>query len=367
MPGAVSVHQPPLATADLAPVLVQLGPTPEDFAVTEVPLYAPSGDGDHLYVLVEKRELTTPALARALARTARIPERDVGYAGLKDKHAVTRQWLSLPRSARPVEEWELPPGARVLESSCHRNKLRVGHVKANQFELRFVGGGPDALPRAQAVFARLEERGLPNYFGAQRFGIAGQGLDQALAWLSELGASNGKRRGRAFEQRLLPSVLQSEVYNRYLTLRTACGLSRLLHGEIVRLEGTGSSFRIDDADKEQPRLDAGDLHIQGPMFGPKMRPAVGAALELELQVLGDLELDADGLELLGRFAPGTRRDLLVYPTEVSLAAPTPDTLEVRFTLPSGSYATEVVRQLTHAGFLEARAGRKELEAHVELP
>jgi tRNA pseudouridine13 synthase len=330
-----------------------VGPEPEDFQVDEVPLYAASVKGEHQYIHVRKRLLTTPELVRRLARACGVQERDIGYAGLKDKYAVTTQWLSLASKVAISPALELGPGVEILAVTRHDNKLRTGHLLGNRFGITLLGVAADALERAQAIAARLKEEGLPNYFGVQRFGHGGRNLGDALRFL----ARGGRSRNR-FEQKLFPSVVQAELFNRYLTARVALGRTMLIPGEVVRLEGTGSMFRVEDVAKEQPRLDARDLHLTGPMLGPKMRPAAEQALALEQQLCRELGLDEAALGILGRAAPGTRRDLFAPLADLSVeaAADRPEpALRLSFTLPAGGYATEVIRQLTHGPFLESSA------------
>ena len=349
-PAARLPHAPPVAFPELAPVGGRVGPEPEDFQVDEVPLYAASGKGEHQYVHVRKRLLTTPELVRRLARACGMHERDIGYAGLKDKYAVTTQWLSLATKTAISPELELGPGVEILAVTRHDNKLRTGHLLGNRFSITLLGVVPDALARAEAIAARLRECGLPNYFGAQRFGHGGRNLGDALRFL----ARGGRSRNR-FEQKLFPSVVQSELFNRYLTARVALGAERLIAGEVVRLEGTGSMFCVEDVAKEQPRLDARDLHLTGPMLGPKMRPASAEALALEQQLCGELGLDEPALGVLGKAAPGTRRDLFAPLTDLDIAAVEgrgEPALRLSFTLPAGGYATEVIRQFAHGPFLE---------------
>jgi tRNA pseudouridine13 synthase len=339
-------HAPPAFCADLPPVGGRIGPEPEDFRVDELPLYAASGKGEHQYVHVRKRLLTTPDLVRRLARACGVNDREIGYAGLKDRHAVTSQWLSVFSKTALTTDLDLGPGIEILAVTRHDNKLRTGHLAGNRFSLRLVGVGPDALARAQAVVERLGQRGLPNYFGAQRFGHGGRNLDDALRWL----ARGGRGRNR-FEQKLFPSVVQSELFNRYTTQRIALGLDRLIPGEVVRLEGAGAMFRVEDVEKEQPRYDARDLHLTGPMFGPKLRPAGAEALALEQRVLAELGLDEAMLGVLGKLAPGTRRDLFAPLGELRVEADGDSALRLTFALPAGGYATELIRQLTHEPFL----------------
>ncbi len=350
---AVEPHAPPVAYPELGAVGGRVGPEPEDFRVDEVPAYAHSGKGEHQFVQVRKRLLTTPELTKRLVRACGMSERDVGYAGLKDKYAVTTQWLSLATKAVISAELDLGPGVEILSVTRHDNKLRTGHLLGNRFTITLLGVAPDAAQKAEAVVARLREEGLPNYFGAQRFGHGGRNVDDALRFV----ARGGRSRNR-FEQKLLPSVLQSELFNRYLTARVALGRAQLISGEVVRLEGAGAMFRVDDVAQEQPRLAARDLHLTGPMIGPKMRPAAGDALALEQRLCRELGLDEAMLGTLGRLAPGTRRDLFAPLADLSIEAVTDRSepaLRLAFTLPAGGYATEVIRQLTHAPFLERAA------------
>jgi len=333
-----------------------MGPDPDDFVVDEVPAYAASGKGEHQYVHVQKRLLTTPELVRRLGKACGVNERDVGYAGLKDKYAVTTQWLSLASKTAISPELDLGEGVKILAVTRHDNKLRTGHLLGNRFTITLMGVHEQAFERAEAIAARLRSEGLPNYFGAQRFGHAGRNLPDALAWLGR----GGRGRNR-FEQKLFPSVVQSELFNRYLSARVALGLGQLMQGEVVRLEGAGAMFRVDDLAKEQPRFAARDLHLTGPMLGPKMRPAADAALALEQSLTAELGLDEAMLGALGREAPGTRRDLFAPLTDLSITAVSDraePALRLSFTLPAGGYATEVLRQLTHEPFLTASGHAK---------
>jgi tRNA pseudouridine13 synthase len=347
-------HAPPVAYPDLPPIGGRVGPEPEDFLVDEVPLYAASGKGEHQYLHVRKRLLTTPDLVRRVARAAGVNEREVGYAGLKDKHAVTTQWLSLFSKTAVSTELPVGPGIEILQVTRHDNKLRTGHLLGNRFTITLVGVADGAAARAEAVVAMLRSDGLPNYFGAQRFGHGGRNVADALAWLAR-----GARGRNRFEQKLFPSVVQSEIFNRYLSARLALGRERLIAGEVVRLEGAGAMFRVDDVEKEQPRLTARDLHLTGPMVGPKMRPAAADALALEQRLAAELGLDEAMLGALGRQAPGARRDLFAPLSDLAIEAVSDraePALRLSFTLPAGGYATEVIRQLTHEPFLAPPKG-----------
>ncbi len=336
---------PPLSWPALPRPAARIGPEPEDFRVDELPLYEPSGTGSHLWVRLEKRSLTTPELLQRVARAAGVSERDIGSAGMKDKHAVTTQWLSLPENARAPETWNLPDGARLLEQTRHGNKLRTGHQRGNRFSIRLVAAEPDKQSTQSQILLLVEKlraAGLPNYFGPQRFGKGGDNLDAALAWLR--GAPRRDRRARFFAK-LYPSVIQSEVFNRFLALRTERGLDRLLPGDVVRLSGSRSLFVVEDAEKESARLAARDVFLTGPLPGPKLLAARGEPADLEQAAIAAIGLEPSDLERLGRDAPGTRRDLVVFPEALSVTAEPEASLLLGFELPSGSYATELIRQL----------------------
>jgi tRNA pseudouridine13 synthase len=348
---ALDVHEPAFFTQHLPAAGGVIGADVEDFRVDEIPAYEPSGEGEHLYVRVEKRALTTPDLVRLLARAANVSERDIGYAGLKDRRAVTSQWLSLPRTATAPESWSLPEAVRVLEASRHVNKLRTGHLRGNRFRIVIVGLPAEGVVRARAIVDALAERGFPNYFGGQRFGHGGENLRRALDWLKTL----GRARLSAFLYKLYPSVVQAEIFNRYLTLRAAEGLERALSGEVMRLSGSGASFVVEDEAAETARLTRGEIVGTGPIIGPKMRPASGEPLALEGRALAELRLTPEELEALGRAAPGARRDLLVRPDGLTMTELGEGRLALEFALPSGSYATQLVRELTRTPLLaEAR-------------
>ena len=344
-------HEPPFATASLPPAGGAIGQSPEHFRVDEIPAYLPSGEGDHLYVRVEKRSLTTPDLVRLLAREARVNERDIGYAGLKDRNAVTTQWLSLPQSAAPPDAWQLPDGVQVVEASRHNNKLRTGHLRGNRFQITLTGLEPGALARAQAIVDELSRSGLPNYFGGQRFGRGGDNLDRALTWLR----GGGRARLPAFLYKLYPSVVQSEVFNRYLSLRRNEGFELVFQGEVMRLSNAGSHFVVSDAAVESARFQRREIVPTGPMIGPKMFASSGIPADLERRAITELELDDALLEVLARAAPGARRDLLIFPGDVSLTDAGEGRAELAFVLPSGCYATVLVRELTRNGLLAVNA------------
>jgi len=347
-------REPPYDHADLPAIGGHIGPEPEDFVVDEVPLYPASGQGDHWFVRLRKRAATTLELRAVVAAAAGVPAADVGYAGMKDKHAVTTQWLSVPvPRARPPEAWELPPAFALLEATRHNNKLRLGHLSQNRFRIRLVELEPGGAEGIGAFVARFIAQGITNFFGAQRFGRNNDNLRGALLALrrGRLGPRAGTR------GKFMASVIQSEVFNRYAMARVALGRDRLLAGDVVRFSDGRALFSVEDAERELPRLQRGELRLTGPMVGPKMKAGAGVPLELEREALASLGLDERSLSALGRWAPGTRRDLMLWPRDLSVEAAGERSVTLAFELPSGAYASLVVRTLTRQDpWLGAAAG-----------
>jgi tRNA pseudouridine13 synthase len=274
---------------------------------------------------------------------------------MKDKHAVTTQWVSLPLPCRPTSEWLLPESIEVLQENLHTNKLRTGHLHGNRFTLRLVDLQPEDHDRFQLLWPRIEA-GIFNSFGEQRFGYGGANLQRALNWLQ----GNFQLRGpkARFLKKLHPSVIQSEIFNRYLIRRVAASLDRPLLGEVVRLKGSGSSFIVEDPEKELPRWAARDILPTGPMVGSRTFPAARAdALALEQEAMHEVCPEVEQIERLYGEAPGTRRDLLLFLEDPAFGWVDDGSLRISFTLPSGAYATQVIRELTQEPWLRINASR----------
>jgi tRNA pseudouridine13 synthase len=257
-----------LLTADLPGTGGLHKASPDDFVVDELPAYAPSGEGGHTFLRIEKRGLTTTDAVARLARALGVSPRDAGVAGQKDRQALTRQWISLPGIDPARALGATVEGVRVLAAQRHGHKLRTGHLCGNRFTITVRRVVPDALARAQAILERLGARGLPNYFGAQRFGARGDNAARGKALLGEPG-----RRLPPAERRLFVSAYQAELFNRYLDARIDEGLvATALDGDILKKTDTGGLFIADAgalADA-QARLAAGAVVVTGPMFGHKM-------------------------------------------------------------------------------------------------
>lgn len=342
---------PPIETADLPEVGGHIGLALEDFSVDEVPLYPACGNGDHFYVRLRKQKLTTPELLQIVSRLSGVKERDIGCAGMKDKHAITTQWLSLPGNCPEPTEWALPPGVELLEHTRHTNKLRTGHLFGNRFKLRLIGMKTAALAHADAIAARLQREGLPNYFGAQRFGIQGRNLSSALHLLKN--ARPGQQHAGRFYSKFNPSVIQSELFNHYTRERLLLGRDQIFAGETVRLEGSPKTFLVEDASAERARLVAGDLHLTGPIFGSSSRMPIGRAGELLRASLQALNLSEEDIKGFGRDARGSVRDLIVPLTDLTLTHEE-SALGLEFSLPAGSYATQLIREFTRSDFLSGQ-------------
>ena len=327
--------------------MARFTPTPDSFLVEELPAYLPAGEGPHTFVWIEKQGLTTlEALAR-LARALGVQARDVGYAGMKDRNATTRQWLSLPGVEPSLAAAVEMDGLRVLAARPHRNKLRVGHLHGNRFEVvlsEIVTGESDSL-RAQLL--HIAGHGLPNRYGRQRFGGAG---DNAQVGIEILRGSRRERDAR--RRKLLLSAAQSAVFNRALDLRASSGgLTLVRLGDILQKTETGGSFACEEPERDQARVDAGELVPTAPLPGSRtMEPPAGTpARALEEQALADLGLAPAEFAQAGRDLPGARRPVV---TPVTLGDPPlqegsdgPGTVRLFFSLPAGSYATVLLEAL----------------------
>ena len=309
---------------------------PEDFRVVEIPSYLPSGEGSHAYALVEKRGLATLDVVKALQDRG-VPERAVGFAGRKDKHAVTRQWLSVReeyeeelRSLRDVE------GISILETSRHTNKLGLGHLRANQFEIRVRNPAPDWKEISSAILERITSLGLPNYFGPQRFGSFNDNAIEAVRL-----ARGESRAGTRRSYRFYLSALQSHVFNHLVKVRIERGLyDRVLSGDWAQRHDSGGMFVVEDGEAESPRAERLEISAVLPLFGKKARLSNEGAGELEREVLDDSRLAWDDFRTL----TGARRVSRIIPSDIGLEA-TEDGYVAEFTLPKGSFATCLLREL----------------------
>lgn len=374
---------------------------PADFFVEEIPLYEACGEGEHLYLTVEKSGITTFDLLRQLAGALHCPEREIGYAGLKDARAVTRQTVSVP-SRRPADVAGLElPGVRILCARLHRNKLRLGHLAGNRFRIRIHRPEAEALPRAEAILGVLQDLGVPNRFGDQRYGVLGNShrigrailtgdfpgamreiigdpdeirhpewqaaalayragnLEEAAARLPrhchpERRLLEGLRSGQAPRAavlglprkllRLYLSAYQSSLFDRLVDMRLN-SLERLWAGDLACKHVNGACFQVSDPAAEQPRADAFEISPTAPLYGCKVPLAGGQAGLLERSLLDKERLTLDAFRLSGGLTmDGERRPLRVPLLEVAANAEGDDLL-LAFRLPKGSFATAVLHEV----------------------
>jgi tRNA pseudouridine13 synthase len=343
--------------------------SPEDFVVDEIPAYSPSGKGEHLFVTIRKTGWTTLDAVRRLSSALEVDPRGAGFAGMKDKHAVTTQTLSFPLPiARSPEEAlgrasELAAqGIEILGFSRHENKLKPGHLLGNRFRIALRGLDAEGLAEVKARLEAIRTTGVPNAFGPQRFGRDGENPERALAFVR--GETRGPRDRR--EQRLLFSSLQSLWFNRVLEAREAQGTwSAVLPGDLAKKHDTGGLFLVpaegpDLADAEE-RAKAGGISPTGPMFGAKMRWPEGTPRDIERRVLDEVLGNPERLEGLRHLGEGTRRALRIMVNELTVETlgetQSGHSLAVRFVLPKGGYATTVLARA--CDLVETRGAARE--------
>jgi tRNA pseudouridine13 synthase len=331
--------QPPRAHGAPLPAAT-LKAAPEDFHVEEQLSFEPSGTGPHWLLRVEKRTANTRWVASEIARLAGVPAGEVGYAGLKDRHAVAVQWFSVPNLARPAESWTnvRTPEFRVLEARANTRKLKRGALSGNRFRIRLRNV---VWPREQLDLKldALRAHGAPNYFGPQRFGREGYNLDRVAAWVQ----SGVAPRGRA-ERGFALSAARSLVFNAVLARRVEAGdWSQLGYGDLASLDGSGSHFFVTAVDDElRRRLNLFDIHPSGPLWGRGHPASQGQALQHELAASQELATVADLLTAEGLVQE--RRALRCAIRELSIERDA-STLTLSFSLGRGQFATAVLREI----------------------
>jgi tRNA pseudouridine13 synthase len=378
----------------------------EDFFVQELPLYEPAGVGEHVYAEVQKVGLTTFEAINRLSDALHVSSRDIGYAGLKDARAIARQVFSIPSTTEQAVMDLRIPGMTIQWAARHGNKIRLGHLKANRFAIKIREVNPTDVVKLQPALDVLQKRGMPNFFGEQRFGRRGDN-DKLGATLirgrpEELlkvllgspnpkiddpqtvkartnfdkndldGAMKGWPRSGGLERRILArlmktgkpglavraideklrrlwvSALQSRLFNEVVGKRIE-GIDRLLDGDLAYKHENGACFLVESATTEQPRADAFEVSASGPLVGYRMSHPQAEALAIEEAVFKSHGLTPGHFKQEGRDrAKGARRPIRVQPTDVQLAAGVDEHgghITIAFTLPAGSYATVLLREL----------------------
>lgn len=396
----------PFLTADFPGIGGVIKQRPEDFFVQELPLYEPSGQGEHVYCEIEKIGLTTFEAINRIASALGVSSRDIGYAGLKDAQAIARQILSIQGTTEQAVMGLNLAGITVRWAVRHGNKLRLGHLAGNRFAVKIRNVNPTDVVKLRPALDVLEKRGLPNFFGQQRFGrrgdndllgaclIRGQpeellhhllgsprpeiddeqtlmarqlfdqgNYEQSMKhWPRSSGMERRvlarlmktRRAGAAVRaidlrlRRLWISALQSRLFNDVLCRRIDT-IDQLMDGDIAYKHDNGACFRVESAAVEQPRCDAFQISPTGPIVGHRLTLPAGQPLQIEQEAIEALGLTPGHFKQKGPYqAKGARRPLRVRPTDTNLEGGVDQHgafIMVAFTLPAGAFATVLLREL----------------------
>ena len=396
----------PYLTRDFPGIGGVIKQRPEDFFVQELPIYEPSGEGEHVYCEIEKIGIPTFEAIERIAANLKVSPRDIGYAGMKDARAISRQVLSIFGTTEQAVMNLRLPNITVQWAARHGNKLRLGHLSGNRFAIKVRDVQPTDVTKLRPVLAEIERRGMPNYFGEQRFGRRGDNdkLGAALVRDDNIGvlklllgtpnpdvddpqtvrartafdsrdnveAMHAWPRRSGMERRVLArlmkthrpnaavaavdekirrlwvSALQSKVFNDVVARRIG-ELDKLFDGDLAYKHENGACFHVESAASEQPRADAWEISPTGPLVGYRMSLPAGRELEFEQAALAEVGLQPEDFRKAGKHkVKGARRPLRVRPTETKLEAGVDDGggfITVAFNLPAGSYATVLLREL----------------------
>ena len=339
----------PVLSSDVPPVAGRLKEQVEDFVVEEIPAYLPCGEGEHLFLWIEKRDVSVDFLKRHLVRTLELAPRDLGMAGIKDRRAVTRQWISVPRHVEAKVDRIDTDSIRLLDARPHRNKLKTSHLKGNRFSILLrAERSAEASERIERVAWVLRTLGVPNYYGTQRFGRHGATVADGLRLLRGERLRGGRLPG--WKRRFLLSAVQSWLFNESLAERLREGtLHRVLPGDVMQVRASGGLFVCEDTATDQARLDRREIVPTGPLFGPKMRSAAGRVREAEEALLRSAGIDRASFERHKKLVPGARRPHLIWPERLDVI-PQAEGWRFELTLPAGSYATVAIREFTKEEF-----------------
>jgi tRNA pseudouridine13 synthase len=393
----------PYLTADVPGIGGIIKESPDDFIVEEIPAYLPCGSGEHCYLTIEKRGITTLEAIHRIAARLKISERDVGYAGMKDAVGITRQTLSLPKISSEKAHALQVEGVTVVSAERHTNKLKIGHLKGNRFRVVIRGVSDSAAERIPVILDVLGRRGVPNYFGSQRYGAQGNshligaamlrrdwqgavdfliGDPEAIrdeAWSAAIKAYRQGAFGEALRlfprhchserdvlqrlctrpgeyekalsaahprlKKLYLSAAQSFLFDQAVARRID-ELDKIVTGDLACKHVNGACFLVEDAAAEQERADSFEISPTGPMFGCAMKMPEGVVREREQNILDQAGLTLPLFDMSGGLRmEGERRALRVQPGEVAWTI-AGETVTLEFTLPKGSYATSLLREIT---------------------
>jgi tRNA pseudouridine13 synthase len=314
---------------------------PEDFCVDEIRGFQADGEGEHLLLRVRKTGLNTADVARRLAMHAGVPAAAVSYAGRKDRYAVTTQWFSVHTGVHLDPDWSVmnAEGVEVLTVQRHRRKLRRGALRGNRFAIRVRALEADPAALADRI-GRVGRIGVPNYFGAQRFGNREGNLHAAHALFT-----GGVRRAKRHLRGLWLSAARSQIFNEVLARRVKNGdWDRPRVGDRMQLSGSHASFLAEALDDElMERCTAFGIHPSGPLWGAGELPTRGEVAAVEREVAEKFQAWTAGLAAAG--LRQERRPLRVTVGALEAKTAPEHVLEIRFELPAGAYATAVLREL----------------------
>lgn len=396
----------PYLTRELAGIGGSIKQRAEDFFVQELPAYEPSGEGEHVYCEIQKVGMTTFDAVNRMARALNVSPRDIGYAGMKDAQAVTRQVLSIQGATEEAVKGLAIPNLSVQWTARHGNKLRLGHLKGNRFAIKIRDVNATDVVKLQPVVNEIQKRGMPNYFGEQRFGRRGdnhllgaalvRGDDEGVLKLllgtpnsavddaQAMGARKAFDRGDAehamklyprhcgMERRILHrliktgkpgaavraideklrrlwiSALQSQLFNQVVAKRIDA-LDKLMDGDLAWKHENGAVFHVENAAAEQARCEAFEVSPTGPLVGYRMTLPEGKPLEMEQEAFASYEMTPGQFRVEGRLkVKGARRPLRVQVSEMVLEGGVDEFgphVTVAFTLPAGSFATVLLGEL----------------------
>ncbi len=334
----------PYLTASVPALGGRIRSTPDDFCVEERPLYLPCGEGEHLYIRVKKRGLSTPDLVLRLASQLHVKAQTIGVAGLKDAQAVTTQMLSL-QGVKAETISALPTDERLLALEVlgrHRNRLRKGHHAGNQFRLVIRDVRERSEDDLQELFDELVRRGVPNYFGPQRQGRSGTNFQLGAELLQDAARRNKMPRNKRI---WFMNAYQSHVFNRIVAKRIE-SIDRVFLGDWAMKSDNGACFPVEQPEVEQPRADRFEISPTGPLFGSRAPWATGVPGDIEQAVVAELGTTPELLSKAGAECGfrGERRALRVRLNELSWSLEG-TVLILSFWLPPGSYATSVLREV----------------------
>jgi tRNA pseudouridine13 synthase len=334
------LSQLPYLTGHLPGISGTIKASAEHFRVEERLPYTACGEGEHVYVTLRRKEWNTADVARVLQKRFSLKSMDVGWGGRKDKTAVATQTFSLhlPPSMDPEaiarNMQDLP--FEILAIRRHRNKIKTGHVAENRFQIIVSNTKPGDPANSRSIAAALQDTGIANFYGEQRFGRQMRNLEQVQRLIATGRAGHGKK------GRFMVSVLQSALFNIWLKQRIESGeFETMIQGDVARKTDTGGLFVVEDAAEATRRLASRAIVATGPIYGYKMMAAAGRAGEVEQQILDTFAIEPHLFKALK--APGSRRPAQLFLEDLEIQ-PAPEGLLFTFSLPSGAYATTVLRE-----------------------